>query len=67
MKIFQEGNIKVFKKNTYIIHSVPTDRSSSGSPIIISTRNLNIIGIHLGRLKYNNKKDDFIKGVYYFL
>ena len=61
-----EGYIKEFKDdNTYIIHSVSTDNGSSGSPIILSNRNLNIIGIHLGRVKYNYKKVDFKKGVYF--
>ena len=55
-----EGKIIEFKvDNTYIIHSVSTDGGSSGSPIILSTRNLNIIGIHLGKYKYYNK------GVYF--
>ena len=55
-----EGNIKEFKNdNTNIIHSVSTDSGSSGSPIILSTRNLNIIGIHQGQSKTYNR------GVYF--
>ena len=54
-----EGKIIEFKKdnndNTYIIHSVSTEQGSSGSPIILSNRNLNIIGIHLGAIKDYNK------------
>ena len=56
-----EGNIKEFKNdNTNIIHSVSTDSGSSGSPIILSTRNLNIIGIHQGQ-----SKDKYNRGVYF--
>ena len=55
-----EGKIIEFKNdNTNIIHSVSTDSGSSGSPIILSTRNLNIIGIHQGQSKSYNR------GVYF--
>ena len=54
-----EGKIKDIKNNSTIIHSVSTDGGSSGSPIILSNRNLNIIGIHQGKYKDNNK------GVYF--
>ena len=46
--------------NTYIIHSVSTDSCSSGSPIILSTGNLKIIGILQAKLK-----DKYKKGVYF--
>ncbi len=55
-----EGKIIEFKNdNTNIIHSVSTNKSSSGSPIILLYRNLNIIRIHLEQLK------DYNKGVYF--
>ena len=54
-----EGKIINIIDNSTIIHSVSTDGGSSGSPIILSTRNLNIIGIHQGKFKDNNK------GVYF--
>ena len=54
-----EGKIEDIKNNSTIIHTVSTDGGSSGSPIILSTRNLNIIGIHQGKFKDNNK------GVYF--
>ena len=41
--------------NKNIIYSLSTDGGSSGSPIILSNRNLNIIGIHLGAIKDYNK------------
>ena len=56
-----EGNIVEIKNNLKIIHSVPTEPGSSGSPIILSTRNLNIIGIHCGSLK--NKEHN--RGIYF--
>ena len=54
-----EGGIKDIENNLNIIHSVSTDNDSSGSPIILSNRNLNIIGIHQGNVGQNNK------GVYF--
>ena len=54
-----EGKIKDIKNNSTIIHTVTTDDSSSGSPITLSTRNLNIIGIHQGKFKDNNKGVNF--------
>ncbi len=49
------------KNNSSIIHSVSTDLGSSGSPIILSTRNLNIIGIHLGKIVEKNNKGVYLK------
>ena len=54
-----EGEIKDIENNLNIIHSVSTDNDSSGSPIILSNRNLNIIGIHQGNINQKNK------GVYF--
>ena len=56
-----EGRIIEIKNNSKIIHSSPTEPGSSGSPIILSTRNLSIIGIHQGSIK--NK--DYNRGVYF--
>ena len=54
-----EGEIEEIKNNKNIIYSLSTDGGSSGSPIILSNRNLNIIGIHQGNINQNNK------GVYF--
>ena len=54
-----EGEIEKIKNNKNIIYSLSTDGGSSGSPIILSNRNLNIIGIHQGNINQNNK------GVYF--
>ena len=54
-----EGKIEEIKNNKNIIHSISTDNDSSGSPIILSNRNLNIIGIHQGNINQKNK------GVYF--
>ena len=54
-----EGEIEEIKNNKNIIYSLSTDGGSSGSPIILSTRNLNIIGIHQGNINQKNK------GVYF--
>jgi hypothetical protein len=56
-----EGKIVDIKNNSSIIHSVSTDLGSSGSPIILSTRNLNIIGIHLGKIEAKNNKGVYFK------
>ena len=54
-----EGEIEEIKNNKNIIYSLSTDGGSSGSPIILSNRNLNIIGIHQGNINQNNQ------GVYF--
>ena len=54
-----KGKIEEIKNNKNIIYSLSTDGGSSGSPIILSNRNLNIIGIHQGNINQNNK------GVYF--
>ena len=56
-----EWRILEIQKNTKIIHSVSTEPGSSGSPIILSTRNLNIIGIHNASLK----KDIYNRGIFF--
>ena len=44
---YTEGRIIDFRNNNQrIIHSVSTKEGSSGSPIILSHRNLNVIGIY---------------------
>ena len=44
---YTEGRIIDFRNiNQRIIHSVSTKEGSSGSPIILSHRNLNVIGIY---------------------
>ena len=54
-----KGKIEEIKNNKNIIHSVSINDGSSGSPIILSNRNLNIIGIHQGNINQKNK------GVYF--
>ena len=54
-----EGKIEEIKNNKNIIYSLSTNDGSSGSPILLSNRNLNIIGIHQGNINQNNK------GVYF--
>jgi hypothetical protein len=56
-----EGEIEEIKNNKNIIYSLSTDGGSSGSPIILSTRNLNIIGIHLGKIEAKNNKGVYFK------
>ena len=59
-----EWRILEIQKNTKIIHSVSTEPGSSGSPIILSTRNLNIIGIHNASLKKDFIIEEFILNLY---
>ena len=55
---FGEGKIEKIK-DEFIFYSIPTEKGSSGSPLIVSTRNLNIIGIHC------QGSDNLNKGVYF--
>ena len=54
-----KGKIEEIKNNKNIIHSISTDDGSFGYPIILSNRNLNIIGIHQGKFNNNKKGVDF--------
>jgi len=40
-----EGKLKKIENN-YLFYSIATDKGSSGSPLIVYSRNLNVIGIH---------------------
>ena len=54
-----KGKIEEIKNNKNIIHYVSTSDGSSGSPIILSTGNLNVIGTYQTNFNDNNK------GVYF--
>ena len=54
-----KGKIEEIKNNKNIIHFVSTNNGSSGSPIILSTGNLNVIGTHQTNFNDNSK------GVYF--
>ncbi len=54
-----KGKIEEIKNNKNIIHSVSTNDGSSGSPIILSTENLNVIGTHQTNFNDNNKGVNF--------
>ena len=42
---YSEGKLEKFE-NKILFYSIATDKGSSGSPIIVYSRNLNVIGIH---------------------
>ena len=48
---FEKGKVNSIKNNYQIFHSISTKGGSSGSPIILISDNLKIIGIHCGKLK----------------
>ena len=48
---FANGKVNSIENNYKIFHSIPTERGSSGSPIILKSGTLKIIGIHCGSLK----------------
>jgi len=48
---FASGKVNSIKKNYKIFHSISTEGGSSGSPIILMSGSLKIIGIHCGKLK----------------
>ena len=53
---FSEGSLEKFENNI-LCYSIATDKGSSGSPIIVYSRNLNVIGIHfMGGEKLNKGK-----------
>ena len=54
-----EGKIIEIKENLKIYHSVPTMNGSAGSPIILTNKNLYIIGMHQGKSK------DYKIGIYF--
>ena len=54
-----KGKIEEIKNNKNIIHSVSINDGSSGSPIILSTENLNVIGTHQTNFNDNNKGVNF--------
>ena len=57
---FSEGKIVKIVDDD-IIHNISTECGSSGSPLIISTRNLNVIGIHCRKIRNENLN----KGIYF--
>ena len=57
---FSEGKIVKIDDDD-IIHNISTECGSSGSPLIISTRNLNVIGIHCRKIGNENLN----KGIYF--
>jgi hypothetical protein len=57
-----EGKIEDFKSNGVILHNISTDFGSSGGPLILSN-NLNIVGIHRGKLNNELNQAIFIKNV----
>ena len=50
---FGNGKVNSIKNNYQILHSISTEGGSSGSPIILMSSSLKIIGIHCG----SSKKD----------
>ena len=46
---FGNGKVNSIKNNYQIFHSIPTKGGSSGSPIILKSGTLKIIGIHCGK------------------
>ena len=57
---FAEGYINdIIDKN--ILYTMNTEGGSSGSPLILDTRNLKIIGIHYSRTNNDEKKAIFMK------
>ena len=55
-----DGNVsKIEKYNLY--HDIPTDKGSSGSPIIALSRALSVIGIHCGGME----KESLNKGIFF--
>ncbi len=48
---FDKGKVNAIDENYQIFHSIPTKGGSSGSPIILISDTLKIIGIHCGSLK----------------
>ena len=57
---FAEGYINDIIDNT-ILYTMNSDDGSSGSPLILDTRNLKIIGIHYSRTNNDEKKAIFMK------
>ena len=57
---WSEGNVsKIEKVNLY--HNIPTDKGSSGSPIIALSRASSVIGIHCGGME----KEALNKGIFF--
>jgi hypothetical protein len=52
---FAEGYINNIQNNYEIFHLINTESGSSGSPLILDTRNLKVIGIHCGKYKKLNR------------
>ena len=50
---FGSGKVNSVENNYQIFHSIPTKGGSSGSPIILKSGSLKIIGIHCGKFKKN--------------
>jgi len=48
---FDKGKVNSIKNNYQIFHTISTEGGSSGSPIILMSGSLKIIGIHCGRSK----------------
>ena len=46
---FGNGKVNSIKNNYQIFHSIPAEGGSSGSPIILISGTLKIIGIHCGK------------------
>ena len=57
---FAEGYINDIK-NENILYTMNTEFGSSGSPLILDTRNLKIIGIHYSKTSGDEKKAIFMK------
>ena len=57
---FDKGKINSIKNNYQIFYSISTEEGSSGSPIILKSGSLKIIGIHCGKA-INQKRGTYIK------
>ena len=57
---FANGKVNSIENNYQIFHTIPAERGSSGSPIILMSGSLKIIGIHCGKA-INQKRGTYIK------
>ena len=59
--LFEKGKVNSIKNNYQIFHTISTEGGSSGSPIILMTGSLKIIGIHCGKSNKNLNRGSYMK------